>query len=60
MLNLRSVSVYTHNPIYAIAKELEMHHQPKKLLDQIRDVMRVKHYSIRTACPELAEGNRPT
>ena len=25
-----------------------MHHQPKKLLDQIRDVMRVKHYSIRT------------
>ena len=25
-----------------------MHHQPKKLMDQIRDVMRVKHYSIRT------------
>jgi integron integrase len=25
-----------------------MNHQPKKLLDQVHDVMRVKHYSIRT------------
>ena len=25
-----------------------MNHQPKRLLDQVRDVMRVKHYSIRT------------
>jgi len=33
---------------------------PKKLLDQVRDTLRLKHYSIRTACPEPAEGNRPT
>ena len=37
---------------------------PKKLLDQVRDVIRLKHYSIRTgqellghkACPEPVEG----
>jgi hypothetical protein len=31
-----------------LSKELEMNRQPKKLLDQVRDAIRVKHYSIRT------------
>ena len=39
----------------------------KKLLDRactelcrsVRDTIRLKHYSIRTVCPELAEGNKP-
>ena len=35
--------------------------RPKKLLNQVRDAIRLKHYSIRTACPaEGAEGSKPT
>ena len=40
----------------------------KKLLDRVRDTIRLKHYSVRTACHEAcgelveppAEGNKPT
>lgn len=31
-----------------LSKELEMNRRPRKLLDQVRDAIRVKHYSIRT------------
>jgi integron integrase len=33
---------------HATTQELEMNERPKKLLDQMRDIIRVKHYSIRT------------
>jgi hypothetical protein len=32
----------------SIVSEPTTEHKPKKLLDQVRDVMRLKHYSIRT------------
>ena len=45
-MNLCLVYISYHE--YATAHELEMNERPRQLLDQMRDIIRVKHYSIRT------------
>ena len=44
----KSVDAHSINLNQSLVKKGTPMEQPKKLLDQVRDVIRVKHYSIRT------------
>jgi hypothetical protein len=41
-------SLYSHLKSYAIIRGITMESRPKKLLDQVRDAIRVKHYARNT------------